>query len=54
MKVWIGNEMERRGREWDWEITAGQIRNRVPYMVGATACATVPPVFLLFLMCFFS
>ena len=53
MKVWTGNEMERRGGEWDREMTAGRIRTRVPvgvqaYMVGATACATVPPALRLF------
>ena len=58
MKVWTGNEMERRGGEWDREMTAGRIRTRVPrgrsspYMVGATACATVPPMYGIFMVHF--
>src|SRR4029434_1521057 len=35
VKVWTGNEMERRGGKWDREMTAGRIRTRVP--VGAQA-----------------
>ena len=35
MKVWTGNEMERRGGEWDREMTAGRIRTRVPVGVQA-------------------
>src|SRR4029434_4493953 len=30
VKVWTGNEMERRGGEWDREMTAGRMRTRVP------------------------
>ena len=26
VKIWTGNEMERRGGEWDLEVTAGRIR----------------------------
>ena len=35
VKVWTGNEMERRGGEWDREMTAGRIRTRVPVGVQA-------------------
>ena len=34
VKVWTGNEMERRGGEWDREMTAGRIRTRVPVGQG--------------------
>ena len=51
MKVWTGNGMERRGGEWDREMTAGWIRacprgSSSLYMLGANACATVPPATL--------
>ena len=42
-----GNEMERRGGEWDQEMTAVSESNPCPrgrsslYMVEATACATM-------------
>ena len=35
MKVRTGNEMERRGGEWDQEMTAFWIRTRVPVGVQA-------------------
>ena len=35
VKVWTGNEMERRGGEWDREMTAGRIRTCVPVGVQA-------------------
>ena len=36
VKVWTGNDKERRGGEWDWEMTAGRIQTRVP--MGVQAC----------------
>ena len=44
--------MERRGREWDREMTGVGFEpvspwHSSPYMVGATACATVPPTMTL-------
>ena len=35
VKVWTGNEMERRGGEWNREMTAGRIQTCVPVGVQA-------------------
>ena len=35
VKVWTGNEMEKGGGEWEWEMTAGQIQTRVPVGIQA-------------------
>ena len=43
MKVWTGNELERRGGEWDREMTAGRIRTRVPESVCIWVSQTLMP-----------